>query len=179
MPTADTMKPDAIVIRPLAETDSISDLTSLLHRAYGQLARMGLRYMATHQGEDVTRQRAAEGTCLVALSDGKIVGTIIVKDATQTKGCAWYDRPGIASIGQFAVEPDLQAKGLGRRLMDEAEKRAAASGAAEIALDTAEPAAHLVEWYGRIGYRFVEYMQWDHTNYRSVIMSKPLAGASS
>ncbi|MEO9901587.1 MULTISPECIES: GNAT family N-acetyltransferase [Alphaproteobacteria] len=181
MPVTEITKtdaPHAIAVRPFAETDSISELTKLLHRAYGSLADMGLRYRATHQDDDVTRQRVAEGNCFVAVVDGIIKGTIVFKKAVQTKGCPWYDRPGVASIGQFAVEPTLQANGLGRRLMTVAEKQAAASGAVEIALDTAEPATHLVDWYTRLGYRFIEHTQWEHTNYRSVIMSKPVVAHS-
>lgn len=168
---------DRITIRPLSPGDSIPDLTALLHRAYARLADMGLRYMATHQPDDVTRERAAQGECFVAEMDGAIVGTIIFKTAAQTRGygsCPWYDREEVASFGQFAVEPTLQANGLGRRLMSLVEDRALATGAREIALDTAEPATHLVSWYTRLGYRFIEHAQWSHTNYRSVILSKTL-----
>ena len=28
--------------------------------------------------------------------------------------------------------------------------------------------------HGRLGYRFIEYAQWSHTNYRSVVLSKAL-----
>jgi hypothetical protein len=54
------------------------------------------------------------------------------------------------------------------------EAMARADGAREIALDTAEPAVHLVEWYARCGYRFIEYAQWRGKRYRSVVMSKAL-----
>jgi predicted N-acetyltransferase YhbS len=166
------------VIRLLQAADSMTELTALLHSAYGRLARMGLRYMATHQSEDVTRERVNQGTCLVAEMDGKICGTILFRNAAQTTGCGWYDRTEVASLAQFAVDPALQAHGIGLRLMLATEQLARDSGAQEIALDTAEPATHLVGWYGRLGYRFVEHAQWSHTNYRSVIMSKVLSDRS-
>jgi N-acetylglutamate synthase-like GNAT family acetyltransferase len=68
----------------------------------------------------------------------------------------------------------LSGTGTGARLMDLVEARAIETGAREIALDTAEPATHLVAWYGRRGFRLIEHAQWSHTNYRSVIMSKPV-----
>jgi len=136
---------------------------------------MGLKFMATDQIVEVTRARVAQGECFVATSSGNvIVGTIVFRNGAQTKGCPWYDRPEVASFGQFAVEPGLQSNGLGRRLLAHVEERARASGSGEIALDTAEPARHLVDWYGRLGYRAIETAQWGHTNYRSVIMSKTL-----
>ncbi|MBU8544134.1 MULTISPECIES: GNAT family N-acetyltransferase [Roseomonadaceae] len=152
----------------------VSELTSLLHRAYAPLAAMGPRYMATHQSDAVTRERAASGECWVARADGGIVGTILFKPADRTAGSPWLDRPEVASLGQFAVAPEWQGTGLGARLLDLAERRAAETGAKEIALDTAEPAEHLVALYRRRGYRFIEHTQWSHTNYRSVIMSKPV-----
>jgi GNAT superfamily N-acetyltransferase len=166
---------NTLEIRRLSPSDSLSELTALLHRAYARLAALGLHYMATDQSEAVTRERAEQGECYVALANERLVGTIIFRDAARTAGSPWLERPEVASLGQFAVEPGLQAQGLGARLMDFVEHRALATGAQEIALDTAEPATHLVSWYGRRGYRLIEHAQWRHTNYCSVIMSKILA----
>lgn len=167
---------EATIIRPLRFDDSISELTSLLHRAYAPLAAQGLRYWATHQSEDVTRKRIAQGECFVATADGVICATMLFRPAEQTGGTPWYDRQDVASFGQFAVEPGLQSNGLGRRLIAVAEERAVATGAQELALDTAEPALHLVSWYGRLGFRHIEHVQWTHTNYRSVVLSKTVGG---
>jgi ribosomal protein S18 acetylase RimI-like enzyme len=163
---------DGIEVRRLDVMDSIPCLTDLLHRAYARLAAMGLRYMATHQSDEVTRERTSQGECYIALTGGVVVGTITFKPSDKTGGSPWLDRPEVASLAQFAVAPELQVLGLGTRLMDLAEARAAATEAVEIALDTAESATHLVAWYGRRGYRLIERVQWSHTNYRSVIMSK-------
>ena len=43
-----------------------------------------------------------------------------------------------------------------------------------VTLDTAEGAEHLIRTYEKRGYRFIEYVQWEVTNYRSVVMSKKL-----
>jgi predicted N-acetyltransferase YhbS len=163
-------------IRLASAEDDISLLTALLHRAYAQLGNMGLRYKAVDQPDEVTLQRMSAGECYVALLDGTLVGTVLFKPMARTRGSPWLDRPDVASLGQLAVDPAIQKNGLGNRLMTFAETRALESGAREIALDTAEPAAHLRSWYTSRGYRFIEYAQWKHTNYRSVIMSKALAG---
>jgi ribosomal protein S18 acetylase RimI-like enzyme len=165
---------EGIELRRLTSSDSIPDLTRFLHRAYANLAAMGLRYMATHQSEEVTQRRVDEGECYVAISEGTLVGTIMFKSVEQTSGSAWLDRPDVASIGQFAVAPELRSNGLGARMMDLVESRGVEAGATELALDTAEPADHLVAWYRRREYRFIEYAQWKHTNCRRVIMSKAI-----
>jgi len=85
-----------------------------------------------------------------------------------------YDREDVSVLSQFAVEPQFQRHGLGGQLLTWAERRASALGAAEVAVDTAEGAAHLIAFYRARGYHPIDYAQWDHTNYRSVILSKRL-----
>jgi ribosomal protein S18 acetylase RimI-like enzyme len=87
----------------------------------------------------------------------------------------WYARPGVALCGQFAVAPELQRRGHGSKLMDFVERRAAAIGASELALDTSERADHLIRFYTNRGYRFVEYIQHEGETYRSAIFSKTLS----
>ena len=171
----ETRAAKGFVIRRLAEGDSLGELTELLHRAYAQLAAMDLHFVATKQDESVTRSRIEGAECYVAEMDGEIVGTIVFRDCARTGSCAWYDRPHVASFGQFGVEPSLQGSGVGSALLDRVEERAREVGAREIALDTAQPASHLIDYYARRGYRIVEHVSWgDVVNYSSVIMSKRL-----
>lgn len=162
-------------IRRLHATDSLGALTQLLHRAYAPLAAMGLRYRATHQDVATTARRIAHGECYVMAEGTRVVGTVLLTPPAEPAAhCAWYDRPDVAVISQLAVEPDLQRQGLGKGLLNFAERRALNLGALEVSIDTAEPAVHLIELYHARGYRFICYTQWNHTNYRSVVLSKRL-----
>ena len=164
----------SLEIRLFQEDDPISDLTGLINRAYSQLADLGLKYVGTWQGDDITRKRISSAECYIGLLNGKILATILFRDAATTRGSPWYNRDDVASFGQFCVESDLQGRGVGSAMISHTERRAIETGAAEIAFDTAEPAQHLIDWYSRRGYRFIEYVDWPVTNYRSVIMSKRL-----
>ena len=167
---------DGIQIRLLDQRDSVDALTVLLHRAYGELGAMGFRYKAVDQSVSVTRTRIAKGECYVAVRDQEIVGTAVLLPPTwQPTHCDWYARPDVAVLSQFAVEPGFQRRGLGSALIGHLERRAAELGAAELSIDTAEGATHLVGLYQRRGYRQVGVAQWEHTNYRSVLLSKRLA----
>ncbi len=169
------MTPTLPEIRLLRDSDSFEALTALLHRAYASLAALGFRYRATYQDAATTRQRAAKGECYLAFQDDRLVGTILlVPPSERAPHCSWYDRNDVSIVSQFAVEPELQRQGLGGRLLSMAEERAQVLGAAEVAIDTAEGAAHLIRFYAARGYRHVGYEQWNHTNYRSVILSKRL-----
>lgn len=176
-------------VRLLEPEDSLAHITGLLHRAYKQHADRGLKTLAAFQPEEVTRNRIADGECLVATYLGRIVGTIMFKSPEQTRrawpGVPWFDPAAassspihlvsIASFSQFAVEPEYQGKGIGAELLKQVEARAAAISAAELALSTPEPAEWLVALYQRWGYRVVEHWVWPGANYTSVIMSKTIS----
>ncbi len=162
----------AIAIRLLNASDSIADLTALLHSAYSGLQRLGFNYTAVDQPEEVTRQRVDGGECYVAFDDDRLVGSILFR--RRPRGCAWYEQPHVAAVHQFGVLPAAQRQGVGLQLMRLSEKRALETGATELALDTAEGATHLVDWYKRLGYRKVAIEQWRDKTYRSLILSKQL-----
>jgi ribosomal protein S18 acetylase RimI-like enzyme len=164
----------AVVIRELRPDHSLAAITELLHAAYAPLAAMGFKYLATHQDEATTRRRLQSGISIVAELGGSIVGTVTLRAPKAESRCAWYLQPGVWSFGQFSVRPDLQRHGLGKKLMHTIEQRAIEHGATELALDTAEGATHLVRWYERLGFRFIQHVSWEETNYRSVVMSKRL-----
>jgi len=162
-------------IRPIAPGDSIDELTALLHRAYARLAAMGLNYTAVDQSAQVTRERMAGGTCFVATWHGALAGTIVVASHDVDDECAYFAQPGVASAQQFAVDTPHQGRGIGRGLLERAERWARETGHREIALDTAEQAAHLIALYTRLGYRPVSEVRRAGKVYRSIVFGKPLA----
>jgi GNAT superfamily N-acetyltransferase len=162
-------------IRLLSEHDSVEALTELLHRAYSALGAMGFRYKAVDQTAETTRRRISKGECYVAIRGDAVVGTALLLPPTfRAPHCEWYDRTGVAVLGQFAVEPSFQRQGLGSRLIRHVETRALELGAEELSIDTSEGATHLIALYHRRGYRHVGFAQWAHTNFRSVLLSKRL-----
>jgi len=166
---------DPMWIRELAAGDSIEHLTELLHRAFAPLGKRGMNYSAVDQSSSETARRISTGLCAVATFDGTIVGTVMVERGPDPASeSAYYRRSDVASAHQLGVEPSHQRRGIGTALMRWAESWAARSGYAEIAVDTAEPATELISFYTRMGYRHIEYAQWQGKRYRSVILSKPL-----
>jgi len=160
-------------IRPATDAD-VAALTDLLHRAYRPLAEQGMRYVASYQTEDVTWRRLGRGLGYVALLGETLAGTVTLYPTTVFRECAWYQRPDVWYFGQYAVDPTYQGRGVGGALMDFVEQAARDGGAFHLALDTSEHATALLATYARRGYRQVETVQWPVTNYRSLVLSKPL-----
>jgi GNAT superfamily N-acetyltransferase len=163
-----------VVYRYLQNSDDLQALTVLLHHAYAPLAAAGMRFVASFQVVEVTRRRVSAGETIVAVEHDRIIGTITLKPPDATKGSPFYDRPDVASVGQFAVAPEHQHRGIGTLLGGLAEQRAKQLGAQYLALDTSERAAHLIAIYEAHGFEKVENVQWEGLNYRSVVMAKRL-----
>lgn len=168
-------------IRPLHATDSLAELTALLHASYASLAAQGWNFTAVDQSVEVTRERVSAGQAWVAERDGRLVGTIAMSGPKPASGqylrdpvpdC--YTQPGHAILAQLAVHPDMRGQGLAEQLMDAAEAWAAEQGYTHVVLDTALPAIALQRRYARRGYAPVGDVQWAGKSYRSVLMLKAL-----
>ena len=175
------MPQSEIQIRPYQRSDPIPQLTAMLHRAYGPLAKQGMRYLASHQDDAMTRLRLTErgAQALVALHNTRIVGTITLCQPNPDSNTAWYTRPDVRSFEQFAVDPDFQSTGIGSQLLEAVESTARSQGANELACDTSEHATKLIALYQRRGYRRVGHADWDVTNYKSIVLSRNLTTTPS
>jgi GNAT superfamily N-acetyltransferase len=170
-----------ITTRRLAPSDSITELTSLLHRAYAKQVEMGLRPLAGRQDDATTKKRVFSGECYVAVDhvrtpEGrnrqKLAGTILFHEVEEAQGPIYFNKSNVASFSQFAVDPAYQGSGIGLMLLEICEQRARETNATELACSMAEPDSGLIEFYFRRGFRLVGHHQWPYTNYRSAILSK-------
>lgn len=166
-----------IVVRKLRPSDSMEELTSLLHRAYAEQVAMGLKPLAGRQTVDVTRARSMSGENFVATlgEAGPLVGTILFQEREGVAIPEWFQRPEVAHFSLFGVDPEHQGHGIGGLLLRAVEARAVELGKAEISLSMAEPDTRLSDFYAHRRYRFVQHWQWPYTNYQSAILSKTLA----
>lgn len=133
-----------------------------------------MRYAASHEDVDATRRNMAKGEYHLVIKDSEIIGCLMIRRPGVELGPDWYANPGVITFGRFAINPIFQGQGIGSKFLDYVENRAKELGAKELARDTSEKAEHLIKMYEKRGYRFIQYHQWDITNYRSVVMSKSL-----
>ncbi len=135
----------------LARPGDAAALQPLVHRAYrGDSARAGW----THEADLLDGQRIdaadlesliADPTqaVIVAEASGAAVGCVQVSDRGQ----------GLAYLGMLTVDPALQGSGLGRALIDEAERVARDRfGADRMEMTVIIQRTELIDWYVRRGY---------------------------
>jgi GNAT superfamily N-acetyltransferase len=182
-PSLSAAQAPVITVRRLAPSDSISQLTKLLHRAYAKQVEMGLRPLAGRQDDSMTKKRVFSGECYVAVHHTRddsgravqlLVGTILFHEVEESVGPPFFSKSDVASFSQFAVDPGYQGQGIGLMLLEAVEQRALLAGARELACTMAEPDTGLLNFYYRRAYRLVGHHQWPYTNYRSVVLSKTL-----
>lgn len=113
-------------VRRIADTDDFPALLALIRRAFAYMNGVIDPPSSAHRlTVDNLRQKAREEIGLLAL------------DGLRLTGCAFLrPEPGGYYLGKVAVDPEVQAKGTGRRLLAEAEAIARAHGAARLRLET-------------------------------------------
>ncbi|MFC1475320.1 GNAT family N-acetyltransferase [Candidatus Zixiibacteriota bacterium] len=165
---------DNVIIRKFSNNDSLDELTDLLHRSYKILADMNLNYVATYQPVETTKKRINDGICFIIEIDKQLIGTATYYPPGIAHACQQFNLKETAWIGQMGILPECQKKGLGTKLFEYIEQMAAENNVKYIGLDTSEKAVHLIDWYKKLGYKFDRYIDWEVTNYRSVILIKKL-----
>ena len=135
----------------LATIADVAALHVLVERAYrGDSARQGWTHEADMLGGQRTDQAALiemlndpTQRVLVAEVDGKIVGSVQIQDRGN----------GLAYLGQLAVYPDVQAGGIGSRLVNAAETLAIERFAAtRMEMTVIVQRSELIAYYLRRGY---------------------------
>lgn len=163
-----------LTYRLFTKKDSIEELTKLINNAYKANAEKGMNFGGATQDSKKIWRRIRKGICIIVLHKKRIIATVTLKPTHKTKGSNWYKKSYVAKRNLLAVDPEYQKKGIASHLIKLTEIIAKNIGAEEIAIDTAENNTTLFAYYNKNNYRFIEYIDWESTNYRSVIYSKSL-----
>jgi ribosomal protein S18 acetylase RimI-like enzyme len=137
----------------IARESDLESIASLVNSAFrGDSSRAGWTTEADLVGgqrtdPELLRADLASRTGAVLLTmrdepDGTLLGSVWLEPRSPD---VWY-------LGMLTVRPDLQSHGLGRRILDEAERYAAAQGARRMRMTVITARETLIEWYERRGY---------------------------
>lgn len=134
-----------------ATAADVPALRALVESAYrGDSAKRGWTHEADLLGDERTSDAELAETIadpkarvLLARIDSKLAGTVTIRDLGE----------GRAYLGMLCVDPDLQAEGLGRALIADAEDMAAEEfGAKVMTMTVIDARAELIAYYERRGY---------------------------
>ena len=97
------------------------------------------------------RSRAQGGKCYVAVTAGRIVGSVVFYDDVTLEG--WSNLPaGWAGFRALVVDPKARGAGVGRALVEHCLMRARETGASVLGIHTADVLSDAVRLYERLGF---------------------------
>lgn len=150
MDTASPLDSGELTFRDAVEAD-VSALVPLIDSAYrGDVSQGGW----TTEAHFIEGKRTAPDAVLQVIINP--VGTLLVveRDGALIACCQLEHRGEVAYFGLFAVRPELQGGGLGRRIIAEAERTVHERwGVREMQMTVLSVREELIAWYERRGYR--------------------------
>lgn len=169
---------DRVIIRPLGETDSIEELTDIIHAAFKKDPGQPYTNPSATQTPETTFKHIRKGRCSVVVLDGRLIGLGIVypPPRKRTSCSLWYPMYG-AHLRKLAIHPDFQGKGIGTRLLAACERHAKDMGGWNL-WGSSPIGSRQLSLYCRCGYCIAEYTDWGDTPYESAIFSKCLHESS-
>ena len=143
----------------LADHDDVDVLRAIAAAAYQPyIARIGRPPAPMTADYD---QAVRSGQTWVAVQDGQISGFVVL-----------VAEPGYLLVENLAVRPAAQGRGIGSRLLAQAEQHAHRLGLSEIRLYTNEAMTENLAYYPRRGY--IETHRSDQDGFHRVFFRKPL-----
>lgn len=143
-----------VEIRPLRpeEHQEAGEVTALAYRQQTEPASSNPDYL--ERVADVAT-RARHALVLGAVEDGRVLGSVTVELSERIPG--GHPRPPLnpdqAHVRMLGVHPDVQGRGIGRRLMEAAADGAGRAGKRRITLETTEAMVTAQRLYESMGYR--------------------------
>lgn len=133
----------------IATLEDASALEKLINSAYrGETSKKGWASEANLlEGKRITLDELQEtiknkdNTILKYTEDNQIIGSVLLTN----KGDKLY-------LGMLSISPELQNRGLGKKLLQEAEVHALYLGLSKIVMTVITIREKLIEWYNRHGY---------------------------
>lgn len=157
----DKKSSDRIEVREAGLRD-VSRLIEVYRDAYSEVVNLGYRSQAADADRQMVESWVRSSQVYVAILDETIVGTVrlSIDDSNRTV------------LGRFAVATAYRKRGIGSRLLTDAETRACTDGNAIIRLYTYAGHPYLPTMYQRRGYRIIEVNSKENRSYDTLTMEK-------
>jgi ribosomal protein S18 acetylase RimI-like enzyme len=133
----------------IASLEDLFDLEKLINSAYrGETSKKGWASEATLlEGKRITVDELVEiiknkdNTILKYIENSQIIGSVLLTNKVNK-----------LYLGMLSISPELQNRGLGKKLLQEAEVHALSLGLPKIVMTVISIRENLIEWYNRHGY---------------------------
>jgi ribosomal protein S18 acetylase RimI-like enzyme len=164
-------------IKIIDKPDYISwdEITELLHNSYQEREESGLHFAASKSTSEINAKKLEYGRCFVALDGDKIVGMIYLLtppwpfSINKNGKKKWYCDNNGGVLNNLAVRSDYKGKGIGKKLLNHSIKAAKDMQLISLILDTSCELKGLNKFYDNMGFKKVDFISWETTNYYSIV----------
>ena len=134
----------------VATNKDIDKLILLINSAYrGESAKKGW----THEANLIEGDSRIDKVSLETMMIDPNATILKYEENEQISGCVYLEKKKSSLyLGLLSVSPDLQAKGIGKKLLKAAEEHALLTNCNKIEMTVISMRAKLIEWYERHGY---------------------------
>ncbi|GAB2692184.1 GNAT family N-acetyltransferase [Mucilaginibacter koreensis] len=156
-----------------ATFEDITDLTALINSAYrGESSRQGW----TTESNLLDGMRIDEAAMQEYFANPEVTILKYISDSGELAGCVYLEKvkDNRLYLGMLTVKPTIQAQGIGRQLLQEAERIATALDIEAIKISVIPVRHELIAWYERRGYAATGQMLPFPTDTRFGIPRQPL-----
>lgn len=138
-----------MTIQPAIEAD-IPDINALVNSAYrGEEAKKGWTTEA-----DLLDGSRVDEAALCEIIQNPQAAILKYEEAGNLLGCVYVEKKDdTLYLGMLTVSPDRQTGGIGRKLLNAAEKKAVNAGCKTVTMTVISVRYELIAWYERRGYR--------------------------
>jgi len=113
----------------------------------------------------------------VAMTHGRMVGSMTLQGADQHSPCAWYRRPEVAILRQLVIDPQYRDRGCTDALLDVALHWARANGYSELAVEVPTEPAELIPYFQSRGFRIVDSVHAPDSEQVDAVLSQSIGSA--
>jgi GNAT superfamily N-acetyltransferase len=163
-----------IDLQRACESD-LGALAELMNAAYG-----GTGDVAgwTHVKDFIVGDRTSVSALRAEIGASPQAQLLVLRDAATgaLRGSVWLEPKSAAVwyLGSLTVSPGEQNSGLGRRILEAAERRLADLGATKVVIDVLNVRAALLAWYERRGYKLTgESHAFPYEDHRYGVPQRP------
>ena len=134
----------------VAGIEDIEKLMLLVNSAYrGDAAKKGW----THEANLIKGELRTDERSLEKMITNPNATVLKYEDSDQIMGCVYLEKKNIALyLGLLTVSPDLQAKGIGKKLLKAADEYAILNNCNKIEMTVISARTELIAWYERNGF---------------------------
>ena len=155
-----------------ATLNDVAELTALVNRAYR--GKESMQGWAT-EAHILDGQRVDEEMITEYLTNANVTILKYTNAAREIEACVYLEKKEHKLyLGMLSVLPHLQAKGIGRQLLDASEQLARELGCDIMTMTVISSRQQLMEWYERRGYSLTGEVQPFHADVRFGVPKVPI-----